>query len=160
MTTTSNQSTKPVAAGATSVKDPDDDAAKKAEAAAKQAQLDEIKKRAEAAAKAKADAEFEKALAEKDGEISAEQQKKIDAAMGNDPEKGTDAEAVIDDVKSDESLIGRLDMFCGAYGTPRAVITKLVTDVAADTPDEHVLWGIPGTILRMGHLRALVAGRG
>lgn len=115
----------------------------------------------------KKDPEFEAALAEKDGAISAEDQKAIDAAMGNHSEQSEEEKAAearaeafradMDSIKKrDGGIHDRLAAFCDGYEHPVTVITKLVRDIPTDTPDDFILYGSQGHVLRMGHLRALV----
>lgn len=171
------QSTKPAAPGAVSKPDPDNDALKKAAEGTNVDRTAENKARATELPGGEADPnpdpEFEKALAEKDGTISAQEQAEIDAAMGNEPMAGVGdfhpehikaqsidpLQPVINSVHSrDRSLVGRLEQFVGQYKHPVELITQMVRDVAPDTPDEHIVWGASGHILRYGHLRALVMG--
>ena len=162
------QSTKPVAPGVASVADPDH--SKTGEKLPAKA-VDNTD-----GPKSAADLEFEKALAEKDHILSVQDQKAIDAAHGDSPEIergdksyiGAAAHSTHDSLFSDmrtiqerdQGIRPRIERFCEDYENPVAIITKLVRDVPADTPDEHIVWGASGHKLRMGHLRALVMGVG
>ena len=185
------QSTKPVApgGGATAVMDPDNP--KNASAAPKipdkgtgSTASDQAITNKEAGTqlgaaenpKSESDEEFEKALAEKDGVISAQDQAAIDAAHGASPEieRGdknyiqaaahSSHDSLESDVRTiqerDRNIRPRLERFCADNESPVSVITKLVRDIPADTPDDHIVWGASGHKLRMGHLRALVMGVG
>lgn len=144
------QSTKPVAAGTVAKADPDNDA--------KKAEQDKLND------------EVERLRKEKDGDISASEQKAIDAAMGDNAEEevvqpkssplfADPLQNTIDEVhKRDGGTKERLEQFVSNYKHPVELITQMVRDVAADTPDEHIVWGASGHILRYGHLRALVMG--
>lgn len=118
------------------------DAEKKAadEAATKQAAADkekaELAKKAEAeaAAKAKEDAEFEKAKAENDGKISADQQKLLDEALGDEDEGDSAPED---------------------FAALREKIAKLMSVIPEGSPDSHTIWGAGGVILNLGDIRTL-----
>jgi hypothetical protein len=170
--TPNTQSTKPVAPGATTKADPDNiktDPEKSAEIKA-------AKTDAPADAPT-SDVAFERALLEKDGAISPEQQRNIDTVLGDhseDPEVEAGDKNYLranphdpnDSLRKDIEFIrerdagihDRLKSFADSYDKPVAVITKLVRDVPADTPDEFTVWGASGHVIRMGHLRMLVMG--
>lgn len=122
-------------------------------------------------------AAFERALLEKDGQIDPQMQKNIDTVLGDhseDPEIRHDDKSYLranphdpgDSLRKDlnyirerdEGIQGRLKAFAENYESPVALITRLVRDVPADTPDEFTVWGASGHVLRMGHLRMLVMG--
>lgn len=101
--------------------------------------------------------EFERARLENDNVITAEEQARIDASMGDHSEY--DEEEAVEAAKErDPHALDRLQGFSASYKSVREVITNLVRDVPADTPDEHIVWGASGHVLRMGHLRQLVMG--
>lgn len=177
------QSTKPVAAGTVSKVDPDNDASKQGTGKDASDQAIENKARAtELAGTSQADKdrlndEVERLRKEKDGDLSVDDQKEIDALHGDtnnaaeDPEADhrylhADPHGANDSLRKDMEVIherdggtkGRLERFVTDYKHPIELITQLVRDVAADTPDEHIVWGASGHILRFGHLRALVMG--
>lgn len=124
-----NKSPKTVAGLEQSVKDPDTKADTNAAATAAAAKEASDK---EAAAKA---AEFEKALAEKDNELSARQHKLIEKQLDKD---GPDEPEY----------------------TPTDVAIKiaaLVAGVPETTPDSHIIWGAAGVTITLGDFRVVAA---
>lgn len=184
------QSTKPVApgSGVTAVQDPDNPKPKAPtppDQGTGSAASDQAFTNKTAATKlpgsteddqSETDIEFEKARLEKDNFLSVQDQQAIDALHGASPEieRGdksylhaaahSEYDSLDSDVKTirerDRNIGPRLERFVADSESPYSIITKLVRDVPADTPDEHIVWGASGHKLRMGHLRALVMGIG
>jgi len=128
--------------------------------------------------KAEQDAEIDRLRKEKDGELSVEEQRELDRLHGDTNNAAIDPEAdhrylhadphdKNDSLKKDLEVIRerdkdihkRLGHFKDNYESAQAVITRIVRDVPADTPDEHIVWGASGHTLRFGHLRMLVMGK-
>lgn len=128
--------------------------------------------------KAEQDAEIDRLRKEKDGNLSVEEQRELDRLHGDTNNAADDPEAdhrylhadphsendpMSKDIKvireRDKGIHKRLEAFRDNYESAQAIITRLVRDVPADTPDEHIVWGASGHVLRMGHLRSLVMGK-
>jgi hypothetical protein len=94
--------------------------------------------------------------------LSVEEQRKIDAMMGDtaeiDPGIAAEEKASALGHPANPAIHERLYAFQDSYKSAQEVITGIVAGVPDDTPDEFSVWGAGGFTLRLGHLRALVAG--
>lgn len=88
--------------------------------------------------------------------VTPEEQKLIDEAMGNEPSE----EALADETPAPSApgLVEKYTAFSADYGSVNSIVAGMAKAFDASVPDDLVIAGVPGFKLRVGHLRAAVIG--